>query len=140
MQLEVKGLDGLIKKFNRLSNDSQKRVNSALQSWADNVASDAKRLVPVDTGNLKNSINPKYGNGFASVTASANYAAYVEFGTRKMASEYVSSLPADWVSYAATFKRSRGKITEGMRPRPFMYPAVNKNMLQLIQDIKDALK
>lgn len=111
MQLEVKGLDTLIKKFDKLAKDAKVEVQAELNDWADTTAQNAKSLVSAnssDEGMLLRSINPNYGNGFASVTVSAKYAAYVEFGTRKYAAAYVSSLPADWQTYAATFKGKSG--------------------------------
>lgn len=140
MKLEVKGLEALTKKFDKLSKESQKEVNAALEAWADDVASNAKLLVPVDTGRLKNSITPQYGNGYAMVKVSANYAAYVEFGTRKMASQYVPSLPQAWQDLAETYKRATGKEFTGMSPRPYLYPSVNKYTPILLQDLKDIFK
>jgi hypothetical protein len=104
------------------------------------------------------------------VQASARYAAYIEFGTRKFAAAYVSSLPADWASYAATFKGSAGGtfkemvlsimawckrkgiddkaaypiarsiMINGIRPKPFIYPSFNAEFPLLIQDIKAIFK
>ena len=111
MQLEVKGIDTLIKKMDKLAANVQKDVQAELNAWADDTATNAKSLVSAnssDEGALLRSISPLYGNGTASVVASAKYAAYVEFGTRKYAAAYVSSLPADWQAYAATFKGSTG--------------------------------
>lgn len=111
MELQVKGIDALIKKMDRLANDVQKDVQAELNDWADTTAQNAKSLVSAnssDEGMLLRSINPNYGNGSASVTASAKYAAYVEFGTRKYAAAYVSTLPSDWQTYAATFKGKTG--------------------------------
>lgn len=111
MELEIKGIDALIKKMDRLAINVQKDVQAELNDWADTTAQNAKSLVSAnssDEGMLLRSINPNYGNGSASVTASAKYAAYVEFGTRKYAAAYVSSLPSDWQAYAATFKGKTG--------------------------------
>jgi HK97 gp10 family phage protein len=111
MQLEVKGLDTLIKKMDKLAADVQKEVQAELNDWADTTAQNAISLVSAnssDEGLLKNSIKPYYGNGSASVKVAAKYGAYVEFGTRKYAAAYVGSLPADWQAYAATFKGSTG--------------------------------
>ena len=111
MELQVKGLDTLIKKMDKLASNVQKEVQAELNEWADTTSQNAKSLVSAnssDEGMLLRSINPNYGNGFASVTASAKYAAYVEFGTRKYAAAYVSSLPGDWQTYAATFKGKSG--------------------------------
>jgi len=111
MQLEVKGIDTLIKKMDKLATNVQKDVQAELNAWADETATNAKMLVSQkssDEGMLLRSISPRYGQGSSSVVASAKYAAYVEFGTRKYAAAYVSSLPADWQAYAATFKGSTG--------------------------------
>lgn len=52
----------------------------------------AKIFAPVDTGHLKGSIGPpvyegdgRFGAMSVTITAHANYAAYVEYGTRNMA-------------------------------------------------------
>jgi HK97 gp10 family phage protein len=111
MELQVKGIDTLIKKMDKLASNVQKDVQAELNAWADDTATNAKSLVSQnssDEGLLLRSISPKYGQGKASVIASAKYAAYVEFGTRKYAAAYVSSLPADWQAYASTFKGSTG--------------------------------
>jgi phage gpG-like protein len=111
MELQIKGIDALIRKMDNLAKNVQLDVQAELNDWADTTAANAKILVSSnssDEGLLLRSINPNYGQGFASVTASAKYAAYIEFGTRKYAAAYVSSLPADWQTYAATFKGKTG--------------------------------
>jgi hypothetical protein len=104
------------------------------------------------------------------VGAATIYAAFLEFGTRKYAAQYVASLPADWKSYAATFKGSSGGsfdellkaimgwvkrkgidsdaaypialkiIREGIKPKPFLYPAINANLKQLQDDLNNVIK
>ncbi len=168
IKIETKGFDGLKKKFDTLSKEGKAEVQTALNDWADATSQDAIKLAPVDESNLRASIHPNYGNGSASVTATAKYAAYIEFGTRKYATAYVSSLPQDWATYAETFKGpSRGTfkefvkslmawgertgkmdpkyayvtalkiLREGIKPQPYLYPSVNKNLPQLIKDIKE---
>jgi HK97 gp10 family phage protein len=161
MQLEVKGIDTLIKKMDKLAKDVQQNVQAELNDWADQTSQNAINLVSAnssDEGLLKNSIKPYYGKGSASVKVSAKYGAYVEFGTRKYAAGYVSSIPSDWQAYAATFKgKTGGKFKDlllsimgwvgrkgidknaaypiarsiminGIRPKPFIYPSVNKTL------------
>lgn len=174
MELQVKGLDTLIKKMDKLASDIQKDVQAELNDWADTTAANAKMLVSSnssDEGLLLRSINPNYGNGSASVTAATKYAAYIEFGTRKFAAAYVSSLPADWQTYAATFKGKTGGTFEqfilsikawaarkgitdkghiyfiikqimrdGISPKPFMYPSVNKTLPILKQNLRAIFK
>jgi len=195
INLKASGIDAILAKFNTLANQAQNDVQEQLNSFADDVARDAKQLVKAnssDEGNLLRNINPEYGSGFVSITANTKYAAYIEFGTRKFAAEYVSSLPSDWQAYASTFKgkSNSGDINEffaailewvnrkgitarfsvktrkrlknnkgddireiaaaraiafsilrnGIRPKPFMYPSVNRNLPLLIQNIKDVFK
>ena len=116
IKIEIKGIDALQGKVASYSKRKEIQINAALKDWANRTARDAKQLVSAnssDTGFLQNSISPDFGKGFASVVAASKYAAYVEFGTRKFASQYVSTLPSDWKAYAATFKGSSGgSITE----------------------------
>lgn len=172
LKLEAKGIEAIIKKFDQLSKETQADVQSALNDWADRTAADAKSLVSAnssDEGALLRSISPVYGQGSAAVVSTSKYAAYIEFGTRKFAASYVSSLPQDWATYAATFQGkspmsgtfadmvksimgwcrrkgidekaaypiARKIIINGIKQRPFLYPSVNKNLPQLIKDIKD---
>jgi len=111
MELQINGIDALIKKMDKLAKDVQLDVQAELNDWADQTSQNAISLVAAnssDEGLLKNSIKPYYGQFSASVKVSAKYGAYVEFGTRKYAAAYVGSLPADWQAYAATFKGSTG--------------------------------
>lgn len=173
MQLEVKGLDTLIKKMDKLAKDVQKDVQAELNAWADDTAENAIQLVSLnssDEGLLKNSIKPFYGQGSASVRVAAKYGAYVEFGTRKYAAAYVSSLPADWATYANTFKGSVGGtfddlllsimlwvgrkgidkdaaypiarkiVRDGIRPKPYLYPSVNKTLPELRKNLRAIFK
>lgn len=170
IKIETKGIEALVKKFDQLSKEGQADVQSALNDWADRTAADAKTLVSAnssDEGALLRSISPVYGSGNASVISTSKYAAYIEFGTRKFAAAYVSSLPQDWATYAATFQGPAGGtfaelvrsimewcrrkgidekaaypiarkiIINGIKQRPFLYPSVVKNTPQLIKDIKD---
>jgi hypothetical protein len=116
IKIEIKGIDALQGKVASYSKRKEIQINAALKDWANRTSRDAKALVSAnssDTGFLQNSISPEYGKGYSAVVAASKYAAYVEFGTRKFASQYVSTLPSDWKAYAATFKGSSGgSITE----------------------------
>lgn len=116
IKIEIKGIDSLQGKVASYSKRKEIQINAALKDWANRTARDAKQLVSAnssDTGFLQNSIAPEYGKGYSAVVAASKYAAYVEFGTRKFASQYVSTLPSDWKAYAATFKGpSGGSMTE----------------------------
>lgn len=92
IKLTVKGLNKLIAKYEQRANALNARQLVILATAA--VNSQAKSLVPVDTGNLKRSISPSIdGNrSVAEGTVSTNteYAPYVEFGTsRQRAQPYL---------------------------------------------------
>ena len=173
MELKIKGLDTLIKKVGGLNESLQGDCQAALNDWADRVSLDAKQTLSrktSNTGRLANSITPRYGKLTASVVVSANYAAYIEFGTRKFAAEYVGSLPSEWDKMAGQSKGSAGGsfhdllvairqwckdrgidnklaypiarkiVIKGIRPQPYLYPAVTKNNPILLQDIENIFK
>lgn len=170
MRIEVKGLDATLKKFDRLANKSKDDIQSALNAFAADVATDAVKFAPGNEGKLKQSISPVYGNLEGGVVASVNYAAFIEFGTRKFAAEYVSTLPTDWQNIANSKKGGNGGsikglllalktwfdqrgipkdkqffiarkiLRDGVKSQPFIYPAINKNKEQLIKDIKAIFK
>jgi len=107
LKIEVNGLDALIKKFNTLAEETQTGIQAALNEFGNRVVGDAKTLVranSADEGYLLRNINATILNGGVEITANTKYAAYIEFGTRKFASQYVGSLPQDWQAYASTFK------------------------------------
>lgn len=155
----------------------------------------AKVLSPVDEGNLRNAINYDFDPVSMTVTINvrANYAAFVEFGTRKFAAAHVATLPGDWPAFAAQYKgrtdggtfeefvmelvrwvtkkkigatynvqtRRRNRvgrqsakttayadayaialyiIRNGIRPHPYLVPAVEENKLILLANLKGIIK
>lgn len=47
-----------------------------------------------------------------TIAVAANYAPFLEFGTRGFAAAYVATLPANWQAYAATFRGKTGGSME----------------------------
>ncbi len=92
--------------------DLKKRMKEfeySLNGFGLDVVRDAKQLTPVDEGRIRNSINyVKKGQGVEIVVAT-DYAVFVEFGTKKYAKQYVSTLPSDWRAFAVEFKGGKGK-------------------------------
>ena len=90
------------------------RASAVVRKTVFDTMADAQTLAPVDTGNLKGSITTEVrpGDLVGVVEATADYAAFVEFGTSRM------------------------------RPQPFMRPAQDRNtepfmqaLAQLIEDV-----
>lgn len=96
----------------------------------------AKKLCPVDTGNLRNSITHTVDSGekAAYVGTDSEYAVYVEMGTGK----YVTGgRPTPWV-----YKDAKGNwhMTHGQRARPYIKPAVADHAQQYQKIIKSELE
>ena len=96
----------------------------------------AKKLCPVDTGNLRNSITHTVDEEepAAYIGSNAEYAAYVELGTGK----YVSGgRPTPWV-----YQDEKGNWhrTHGQKAQPYLKPAVSDHANTYRKIIEDELK
>ena len=96
----------------------------------------AKKLCPVDTGNLRNSITHTVDEEepAAYIGSNAEYAAYVELGTGK----YVSGgRPTPWV-----YQDEKGNWhrTHGQKAQPYLKPAVGDHANTYRKIIEDELK
>lgn len=96
----------------------------------------AKKLCPVDTGNLRNSITHQVDSGepTAYIGTNVEYAAHVELGTGKFTP---GGRPTPW-----TYKDSKGNwhITHGQRAQPYLKPAVADHAAQYRGIIEGELK
>lgn len=63
--------------------DISRSIEKALTKSAMVIEADAVFLCPVDTGQLKNSINYKVEGSIATVGTNLHYAAHVEYGTKR---------------------------------------------------------
>lgn len=95
----------------------------------------AKRLCPVDTGNLRNSITHQVESAEPAVYIGTNseYAAYVELGTGKY---YPGGRQTPW-----TYQDAKGNwhLTYGQRAQPYLKPAVADNAQTYRSIIEDEL-
>ena len=78
----------------------------------------SKKLAPVDTGNLRNSISHEVVENSAYIGTNTEYAPYMEFGTGKYTP---GGRPDSW-----TYQDDEGHWhrTEGVKAQPFLKPAV----------------
>lgn len=95
--------------FSKIKSDIQSSLKDELNAFGLAVVRDAKKNAPVDEGHLRNSISHNLNGLTVEVVVATDYAAYVEFGTRKFAQNYVSSLPAEWQEFAKQFQGKAGK-------------------------------
>jgi HK97 gp10 family phage protein len=63
------------------------QINAGLDEAGNEIVIYAQQIVPVRSGRLRNSIGYTVADGTLTIYATAPYAAYVEFGTRRMKSE-----------------------------------------------------
>lgn len=108
--MSFKGIDQLLKHLDKAA--SLKDVQNIVKINGSQLTENAQKLAPVDTGNLKRSITMcTKDNGMTSRTkAHADYAAYVEYGTR-----------------------FQGK-------QPYMKPAYSKQKVKFIKDLERLMK
>lgn len=169
VSLKISGLDAAIKGIENKVKVTEQEIQNELNAWALDTVNYAKQYSPVDEGHLRGAINHDSGKLKAGVTVAVDYAAYLEFGTRKFAASYVSSLPSDWQDFAAQFKGGGGDsfqvfvkritewvarkgidkkaaypialkiIREGIKAHPYLYPATQKTTPELIKNIKELL-
>lgn len=96
----------------------------------------AKKMCPVDTGNLRNSITHTVNmkEKAAYIGSPVSYATYVECGTGKY---YPGGRPTPWV-----YQDSEGNWhrTSGQPAHPFIKPAVANHLEQYQKIIKKELK
>ena len=82
ISVDLSGAEEFSQALSRFDSAMQNRVQEQLLEWAENVKSEAERLVPVRTGYLQSTIFAKSEGWQIEVGADAAYAAAVEFGTR----------------------------------------------------------
>lgn len=127
-----------INNSDKILEELQAAALRALEKCGMTAESYAKRLAPVDTGNLRNSITHKVDESDLSVYIGTNneYAAYVELGTGKYA-EGGGGRPTPWV-----YQDDKGNWhhTHGQRAKPYLKPAVADHNQEYRSIIEDELK
>ena len=107
--VSLSGMKELEGKLNKLTTALKEDVGNEINASALKIENQAKRLAPVNFGQLRNQIAlTKDSELTYTVAANASYSAYVEFGTGPQV-----SVPADFTSYAQQFKgKSGGKFKD----------------------------
>ena len=107
--VSLSGMKELEGKLDNLTIALKQGVSDEINASALKIQSDAKKLAPVNFGQLRNSIAlTKDSELTYTVSANASYSAYVEFGTGPQV-----NVPADFKSYAQQFKgKSGGKFKD----------------------------
>ena len=86
--MKIEGLKELEKKMKQLSNVARKEAKQeALHAGSVLVQGQATLNTPVDTGNLRSSIDFEVGTDDAEIFTPVIYARHVEYGTSRMKSQ-----------------------------------------------------
>lgn len=160
-------ISGLEKTLARLDiKKFEPQIQTCFDRFGIRVQAAAVQAVPVDEGRLKGSIFQEPGRMANTFGASANYASFMEFGTRKYAAVEVAKLPADWQAFAAQSKgggmgtfdqfilslmgwcKRHGIsdkaaypialkiLRDGVKAQPYLYPAFNTAKDKLLEELQ----
>lgn len=134
---ELKNLDGVLEAIEQLADTTE--LEKALGQACAKVERSAKEKAPKDTGALRRSITSKVehtdGKIQGVIYTPLEYAPYIEYGTGLFA-ENGGRKDVPWC-----YQDDKGEwhTTSGMRPQPFMRPALNENREEIARIIKEAL-
>ena len=139
MSVKFEGLDEVLTSLEGEALTSN--LKAALQKSCALVERTAKQKAPKGTGELRRSITSKIetegnGNLIGVVYTPLEYAPYVEFGTGLFA-EDGGRKDVPW-----NYQDDEGEwhSTSGMKPHPYMRPALNENREEIKRILKEGLK
>ena len=111
VSMKIKGADKLVKEIAKYGEKAEFLVEAETQDAANNIALNAKRISPVDTGRLRGSIQVEKVTSLTYIVETiVKYAKYIEYGTVRM------------------------------RAQPFLYPSLIRERPKYIKNLKRTLK
>ena len=133
MSIEFDGLNEVLDSIDNIADID--KLNNALTKACLVVEAAAKQKAPKGNGELRRSITSKVEDAEGVVFTPLEYAPYVEYGTGLFA-ENGGRQAVPW-----SYKDDEGKwhSTKGMRPHPYMRPALEENRDKILRIIKEGL-
>ena len=131
--IRLEGLEEVLGALDDLADTSN--LNAALGKACALVERSAKQKAPKDKGDLRRSITSKVEGTEGVVYTPSEYAPYVEYGTGLFA-EGGGRQDVPW-----NYQDDEGNwhSTSGMKPQPYMRPALNENKEEILRIIKEGL-
>ena len=131
--IKFEGLDDVLEALDSVVDEA--KLEQALGKACALVEKSAKQNAPKDTGALARSITSEIDNLQGIVFTPLEYAPYVEYGTGLFA-ESSGRQDVPW-----SYKDEKGvwHKTSGMKPQPFMRPALDDNQSKIIEIIKEGI-
>ena len=133
ISINVSGIDGVMDELAKLSEGDN--MQRALTAAGEELRKHAVALCPVDTGNLRGSIETTVEGNSALVGPTAPYGAYVEYGAGSAGNPTVAHTTKKHWTY---YKGGRFYTTSGQAPQPYMIPAAEQNVSSIIKAFRDA--
>ena len=133
MSIEISGLEDIEVKLDNLAQHIGLEDN--LKKACALVERSAKQYAPKGNGELRRSITSKVDDTKGVIFTPLEYAPYVEYGTGLFA-ENGGRQDVPWV-----YKDEKGKwhTTSGMKPHPYMRPALEENRETIIKILTEGL-
>lgn len=131
--IEFEGLEEVLEEIESLADTGE--LETTLGKACALVERSAKELAPKDTGALRRSITSKVEGTEGIIYTPLEYAPYIEYGTGLFA-ENGGRADVPW-----NYKDDKGEwhSTSGIKPQPFMRPALNQNRENIIRLIKEGM-
>jgi HK97 gp10 family phage protein len=134
LSINIEGLDALLKGIDEKAKALTNDIGDEILATSYDIERDAKMNVSKNYAGLASSINAMRTSQLsAEVAVQKHYAAYVEFGTGTLV-----DVPSGLEEYAIQFK-GKGIRKVNLPARPYIFPAVSKNIPKLIQRIKEII-
>jgi HK97 gp10 family phage protein len=129
----IEGLDNVLKMLRSVADET--KIEGALGKACAIVEASAKQKAPKGNGELRRSISSKVENLEGVVYTPLEYAPYVEFGTGLFA-EGSGRTDVPWC-----YKDDEGNwhTTSGMKPHPYMRPALEENRNRIVEIMKEGI-
>ena len=133
MSIEFEGLKEVLAMLEEPVNPQ--KLEQALTTACLLVERAAKEKAPKGNGELRRSIASKVENGEGFVYTPLEYAPYVEYGTGLFA-EDGGRTDVPW-----HYQDDQGEwhTTSGMKPQPFMRPALDENREEIMRILREGL-
>lgn len=141
------GFEEVVKVLEQIPKSAKKEIYDVVSVNAEEIRTNAIKLVPVDTAMLKTRIQVKrppesYDWTKVQVGAPIEYAAHVEFGTRPHFPP--ASALTSWARRhgmaGKEFVIARAISKRGTKAQPYLFPALEKQKATFLKDAKDMMK
>lgn len=131
--IRFEGMEEVLDRLEHISN--AQGIYQALGKACALVERSAKQKAPKDNGELRRSITSKVEDLEGIVYTPLEYAPYVEYGTGLFA-ENGGRMDVPW-----NYQDDEGNwhSTSGQHPQPFMRPALNENIEQIKQILREGI-